>query len=362
MDKLRVGIIGMGNIGTVHAKTLAGTEGVEIAALCDADASRLAEKAAVFGVRRTFTDHREMLAEKLDAVFVCSPNAQHGAQALAALQSGVHVFCEKPMALDAAEASRMVAAAKEARRILQIGMMWRQKPESRFIRGMVERGEMGEVYHARVVLRRRRGIPGLGGWFTTKSLSGGGALIDIGVHFLDLAMHLAGAWEPERVSAATYDKFGTRMGDYRYVSMWAGPPRLDGTFDVDDAAAGFVRFRNGPTLAFEIAWAGNNQEDTFVEILGSKGGVRAFGEGPLTVYTETADGLADVVPVFGKENAFELQAKHFVRAVRGEGAPVATGEEGLAVMKLIDAIYESGRTGREVVLGRRNGRRGGRAA
>ena len=204
----------------------------------------------------------------------------------------------------------------------------------------------------RAVMVRRRGIPGLGGWFTTKAQSGGGPMIDLGVHQFDMAMHLSGLWNPTAVSAKTYSKFGSKMADYTYVNMWAGPPKFGGVCDVEDYSPGFVRFGDKATLSFEIVWAANSAEESFVEILGDKAGVRALGTKELVILTEHAGQLADISPQFQtKVNRFEAEAKSFVAACRGECPPHATAQEGLTVMKLIDGIYASSKVGAEVAIG-----------
>jgi predicted dehydrogenase len=351
MSKVRVGIIGMGSIGTVHAKALQTVPEAELTAICDALPDRLKEKGEAFKAQKQYADFRDMLRDcPLDAVFVCVGNWLHCDATVAALKAGAHVLCEKPMALNAAQAKRMVAAAREAGKVLQMGMVWRHKAEAQTVKDCIERGDLGEVYHIRVVLRRRRGIPGLGGWFTTKAQSGGGALIDIGVHFFDLVMWLTDQWRPTRVSAQTYAKFGARMKDYVYLSMWAGPPNYGGVFDVDDYATGLARFGAGCTMSFEVSWAGNNEQGNYVEILGDKGGVRAFGGQPITLFTEVNGRLADIQLQFANNEHFNDQARNFVRAAMGKEKPKATGEQGLILMRLLDAVYKSGQTGKEVEI------------
>ena len=284
-------------------------------------------------------------------MYVCTPNYLHNVITIAALKAGKHVFCEKPMAVNAHLAQDMVRAAKAAGKKLQIGMTWRQRAESQMIKEYVEQGRLGHIYHIRAVMRRRRGVPGLGGWFTTKAMSGGGGLIDCGVHYLDLVMWLSNNWHAERVSASTYSEFGRRMRNYTYVGMWAGPPKYDGVCDVDDYATGMARFARGTTLSFEISWAGNNTQDSYIELLGDKGGIRAFDDHPAVLFTEEHGRLANVMTKTAEVPDFEVQARKFVNAVLGKGEVAATGEQGVAVMHLIDAIYKSSRLGKEVAVG-----------
>lgn len=349
--KLKVGIIGTGAIGAVHAKSYQAAGGVEIAAICDVHADLLKQRGKEFGVKQCFSDYHKLLETDVDAVSVCVGNVLHHEVATAALQAGKHILLEKPMAMNATEAADIVQAADKAGKVVQIGMVNRQRADSQVLRGYIEAGQLGEIYHMRCVLIRRRGIPGLGGWFTTKAESGGGPLIDLGVHWFDMAMWLSDHWNPTAVSAMNYAKFGRDMASYTYVNMWAGPPKLDGTCDVEDYSTGLVRFADKATLGFEIAWAANTFDQSYVEILGDKGGARIFGDEPLTIYTEHQGRLADIQPKFSdKTNRFDVQATKFLAACRGEQPPAATAEQGLVTMKLIDAIYESGEKGQEIKL------------
>jgi predicted dehydrogenase len=352
MKKLKVGVIGMGAIGSVHADAYkANAAAADLTAVCDVDGARLEEKAKALGVAGRFTDYRDLLKSDVDAVSVCVGNTLHKEVTVAAFKAGKHVLVEKPMAMNAREAAQMVDAGKAAKRVLQIGMVRRQGTDAQIVRELVEKGEFGDIYHMRAVLLRRRGIPGLGGWFTTKAQSGGGPLIDIGVHWFDAAMFCSGLWTPTSVSAMTYAKFGLDMKQYRYVSMWAGPPKMDGVFDVEDYATGLVRFGSKASMSFEIAWACNCEETAYIDILGSKAGVRIFDGKPLKILTEQGGRIADVLPQFpDRGNGFHNQAKAFLAACRGECAPAATGEQGLTNMKLIDAVYKSSETGKEVAI------------
>ena len=242
----------------------------------------------------------------------------------------------------------MAAAAKRARKVFQMGMVWRFKADSQVAKDYIDKGRLGDIYHIRVNLLRRRGVPGLGGWFTTKAKSGGGGMIDIGVHFFDLVMWLTDHWKPTTVSAQTYSKFGSRMKDYVYVRMWAEPPEIKGTCDVDDYAAGFVRFGKKCSMSFEISWAGNVQGGNFVEILGEKAGIRMADGNPLRIFTEDNGHVADITPQYPDNNGMEAEARNFVNACLGREKPLATGDQGVAVMKLIDAIYQSSKTGKDV--------------
>jgi len=354
MERMKTGIIGMGSIGNVHADAYAAnaTE-AELSAICDIDAEKLKAQGERRGVKENmrFADYRELLKTDVEAVDVCVWNAWHKEIAIAALEAGKRVLLEKPMAMNAKEAEEILKAAKKSGKTLQIGMVKRQQGDTRLAKRLVEEGALGEIYQIRSVFIRNRGIPGLGGWFTTKSMSGGGPMIDCGVHWFDAAMHVSGLWNPTAVSAKCFAKFGPRMGGYKYVDMWAGPPKLEGKYDVEDYATGFVRFGEKATMSFEVAWAANTEEAGFIEFLGDKGGLRIFDGKPVKLMTELNGELADIVQRFKDPgNMFHSQAKAFLAACRGEAKPAATGEEGFVAMKLIDAIYESDKSGAEVKI------------
>lgn len=353
MKKVRIGVIGCGSIGTVHTRSYAQVPDAEVVAMCDILPDRVKEKAAQFNVAKTYTDYKKLLADKkIDAVSVCVPNNMHAPIAIDALNAGKHVMLEKPMTLNPDLARDIIAARDKSGKQLQMGMVWRQKDEAQLVKQIISEGKLGNIYQIRVKLIRRRGIPGLGGWFTTKACSGGGGLIDIAVHFLDLVMWATDYWDPTRVSAKVYSKFGSPIKDYHYISMWAGPPKLDGTFDVDDYAAGFVRFGKKATLSFEVAWACNAEDECYVEFLGDKGGVKCgSNSGKTTFRTEIGGKIADLDLLYdNSRDGFVIELSKFVAAVQGKGEVPATGEQGLVAMRLLDAIYRSSEKDCEVKI------------
>ena len=348
--RLKVGVIGLGAIGSIHADAYAAhADKAELVAVSDVLPERVKTVGDQYAVRGRFADFRALLQSDVDAVSVCVGNTLHREVAVAALEAGKHVLLEKPMAMNAKEAAAIVAAARRRRRKLQLGMVWRQAGEAKLVRRMVADGEFGRIYHLRAVMIRRRGIPGMGGWFTNKAQSGGGPLIDIGVHWFDIAMHLSGLWNPTSVSAQTYGVFTRDMRAYKYVDMWAGPPRYDGVCDVEDYATGLVRFGRQATMSFELAWAANAPTQSYVDVLGEKAGVRLFDNAPLRILTETRTHLADLAPLVPEAgNRFHAQARTFLAACRHQCPPAATGAEGLVNMRLIDAVYRSAQARREV--------------
>ena len=218
-------------------------------------------------------DYREMLQDPaVDAVSVCVPNYLHAPITVDCLDAGKHVLCEKPAAMNYAQALQMKVAADRNGRILNIGVVNRFNTAVNKVKNMILAGELGEVYHVYCSFRSHRSIPGLGGPFTTKALSGGGVLIDWGVHFLDLINYCIGSPTVRSVSGAAYGKLGRNMRDYVYTDMWAGPPDYSGTYDVEEFITGMVR-TDGPTITLNGAWAQNINDDAmFIEFLGDKAG------------------------------------------------------------------------------------------
>lgn len=350
--KLKIGVIGVGAIGNVHLDAYnANSDTAEVVSICDIDAEKLQAVGDKRNIQNRYLDYRDLLKTDVDAVSICVWNNVHKEIAVAALQAGKHVLLEKPMAMNESEVREIIAAEKKSGKVLQVGMVWRQNKDAQQVRKMVEDGLLGDIYHIRGILTRRRGIPGLGGWFTTKSRSGGGPLIDIGVHWFDISMYLSGQWNPTSVSAMTYHNFTKDMKSYKYVNMWAGPPKYDGVCDVEDYAAGLLRFGSKATMSFEISWAGNTEEECFIELVGTKGGVKVLNGQPLKLRTEFNGQVADILPQYTcKDEGFARQKRLFIEACRGEGKPAATSAEGLTVIKVIDAVYESSRQGKEIMI------------
>jgi len=223
---------------------------------------------------------------------------------------------------------------------------------SQFAKRYIDAGHLGEIYHARCGWRRRRGIPGKGGWFTTKALSGGGPVIDLGVHFFDLTLYFMGYPAPTAVSASTSNKFGAPGGNTPKAKGAFAAADPCGTMDVEDFAAGFARFDNGASVAFEFSWASNiEKEVNYFELLGTKAGMSMYN-GELKIFTETAGELCDVLPHVKNTSGWgENETRHFIDCIRKGREPLAPPEEAVTMMQVIDAIYASAASGREVVIG-----------
>jgi predicted dehydrogenase len=353
---LRAGVIGSGAIATRgHLPGYRATEGVEVVALCDINAERAQTTAAENGIPQTYTDYRDMLAQaNLDLVSVCSPNALHAQMTLDALAAGAHVLCEKPMALTYADAQAMVATAHKARRVLTVGFHNRYRPEMQVAKAQVTAGNLGEIYYAKASMLRRCGIPGYGSWFTNKDLAGGGAMMDIGCHILDLALWLTGHPRPVSVMGAIYGKFGPRA---KGLGTWGSDHYPAGArFDVDDLTTAFVRFENGLTLHVEASWAGHNTDGQRIQLLGTEGGIeynpKLFGETPLRRFGEAAGALTEEPLPIGESqgSAYVVEIGDWVAAIRAGKTPLVKASEAAMVVQIVEAVYKSAQSGAEVRL------------
>jgi len=354
--KLRIGSIGLGGMGRVHLRANLANPRVEVVALCDIVIEKCGQRIKEFGMPENtpcYADFREMIEkEELDAVDISTPNDFHSIIAVFALEHGLHVFCEKPDAINPAEAIKMKEASEKAGKILHVMRNNRYYSHSQFTKKYIEDGNVGEIYCGRCGWIRRRGIPGKGGWFTTKAQSGGGPLIDLGVHLIDLSMWFMGNPKPVAVSGCTFSKFADNNAQSDSEHSAFGEAAEDGIFDVEDLAMGFVRFDNGACLQIEFSWASNIEEEKlFVELRGTKAGI-SWDDRNVGFWSEDANGgLVDFRPTFhdiGNGHARALE--HFSREVL-DGAPMDyVPEQGVNMIKLLNAIYESAKTGREVVL------------
>ncbi len=346
MSTLRVGIIGTGGIArSVHIPNYQKIPGVEVVACCDVIEETAKSASVQFNIPYYFSDYNEMLEKvPLDVVSVCTPNFMHKDPTIAALKAGCHVMVEKPIAMNAQEGQEMVETAKKVGRKLAVGLHCRQMSSSQALKRAIEGGELGEIYFARCHALRRRGIPGWG-VFGEKDKQGGGPLIDIGVHILDLTLWLMGHPQPVAVSGQCYTKFGNRRDIIGLFGQW----NVD-TFTVEDYAIGFVRFENGATLEIEASFAANIEKDVFdLNLMGTEGGCRLD---PLRIFTERHKTLYDITPVFlPNVNAHEANIRGFVEAVRTDGPVPVPGEEALIATRIIDGIYKSAEEGREVPVG-----------
>lgn len=334
MKKLRIGIIGVGGIaqGRHIPSFRKNSDQCIITALSDVNIERARESAEKYNIPHVFEDYRELFSV-VDAVCICTPNKFHAEISVAALKAGVHVMCEKPMALSSEECEAMIAAAKEEDKVLAIAYHYRFMKESQAAKSVMH--EVGTPLVVRVQALRRRKVPGWG-VFTNKELQGGGSLIDYGCHLLDLALWLMGNPKQIAVSGSTYNTLSKMPNQ---VNLWGKYDHE--TFNVDDHVTAYIKFDTGASLLFETSWAANIKDDQeTVSISGVHGGLSVF---PFELYT-TKNGMlfnseAGWLP--GEEDPGLPQAKNFVDACLGLGELVVKPEEALQVSQIIDRIYES---------------------
>ncbi len=344
---MRIAFIGSGGIARTYIKYMKKFEGLEVVAAADpAVASLEAFAADVPGVV-TYDDYHKMLKQTkdLDLVCVCSPNGAHADNTLAALRAGVNVVVEKPMAMNAAECQKMIDTAKRARKELIVGFQFRFDPRTEMIRRQVAEGHFGKVLYVRCQALRRRGIPNWG-VFGRKDLQGGGPMIDIGVHCLEMAHYAIGSPRPVSATGNCWTYHGNKKSDI--ASMW---PNWDyKTYTVEDLAVGMIRFDSGTMLNIEASFVAHIEKDVWTfQLMGEKGG--ASWE-PTLLFTDHNGYMVNMAPGWigagGWDVIWEQKIKHFVEVIR-EGKPNrAPGEHGLMVQKMLDGVYASAASGKEV--------------
>lgn len=359
-SKLRAAVIGVG-VGRAHMRGYQSSPYSELVAICDSDASRVQGAGDEYHIASggRFTDYKAMLAEiGPDVVSVCLPNYIHREVSEACFGAGAHVICEKPMATTVAEGEAMLAAAKQAGRQLAMCYNYRFRADVRWIKKVLDNGGLGEVNFVHATWRRETGIPG-SGWFGRKALSGGGPLIDLGVHVLDLTLLFLGFPSVRTVSGTTRSTFGPQG-----LKVW-GQPRWMGTpaepFDVEDGAVGFLRFANGTSAVLQATWAEHRepQADMIrIEIHGSKAAIHMTvpnyrHDDTLRMYTEIEGEPVTIIPGLRgvRQTAnHEMLVEATVEAlVKGDPVP-APGEQGLEAVRVLEAMYKSAAEGHEVAI------------
>ncbi|MEO6004088.1 MAG: Gfo/Idh/MocA family oxidoreductase [Opitutus sp.] len=358
---IKIAIIGAGGMAGYHATGFR-QAGAEIIALADVNQAAAERSATKHGIGRVFTDVGAMLSAlpELDAVSIIVPNKFHAPLSLQALRAGKHVFCEKPPALSAAEMLEMKAAAEKANRTLMFNFNNRARPESYAMMEYINEGVIGRINTCQAKWIRRAGIPGFGGWFTTKSMSGGGPLIDL-LHMIDLGMYFMGYPEPAHIMAHT---FNDHITDKTFKGPWGIPDVAQGATDVEAAAHGFVSFKTGQSMSFAVSWAEmNKREEVSVVFQGTKAGgmvQRLFAiDGLDNTATDSCElythehgrpvNRSIIVPP-DEPMGRVRSAMNFIRALEGTEKPLNTPDQALSLMKIIDGAYKSAATGQPVAL------------
>jgi predicted dehydrogenase len=357
---VKVAIIGAGGMLQYHAAGFQ-ESGAEVVAVVDRDAETGQATAEKWAIPQAYTSTQQMLAEAdVDAVSVIVPNKYHAPLAIECLRAGKHVFCEKPPALNAAQVQQMIEVAEATGKTLMFNYNNRARPESYKIKELIDAGEVGTINSAQAKWIRRTGIPGFGGWFTTKELSGGGPLIDL-LHMVDLALYFMGYPEPAHVLGQTFDTF---IDDKTFKGPWGIPDQADGVTDVEAAAHGFVTFKTGQVLSLQVSWAEMvKREEVSVVFQGTKAGgkiERLFGSDgeddtaidSLEFYThidgQPGDQKLEVAEC--EDMGRQRSAANFIATLEGKEQPLNVPSQSLALMKVIDALYESAASGKPVSM------------
>lgn len=363
--KLKVGIVGCGGIMKwSHLPAYAKIDEVEIVALCDIvpgrceevkEFARTTHNTHILDNAKCYTDFDEFIKqEDIEAVDICTPNYLHAPFACKAMETGRHAFSEKPDSVSVEDVLKMKETSERTGKTLMVMRNNRHVGSSKKVKSLIEQGEFGEIYAGRCGWIRRRGIPGKGGWFTTKEQSGGGPLIDLGVHLIDLAIYLMGNPTPVAVSGSIFSKFAEDSAESSSEHAAFGEAAADGTFDVEDLAMGFIKFDNGACLQIEFSWASNIEEHdlNFLELRGTKAGLKWQQNGASSkVFTEAFGKLVDIdITANNNVTGHEGNIRHFVDVVLHGAKPDFVPQQGVNMIKILRAIYKSAETGKEVSL------------
>ena len=343
--QLRIAIVGCGGISEIHLNALRSFPDVEVVAGVDINPARLKVMQEKFGMTRLYRDWKKMLKEvQPDAVSVCTPNGVHAPAAVDASNAGCHVITEKPMAMNPAECQKMIRAAEKAGKKLCIGFQYRYHPNTQFLRRARDEGQFGNVMFVKCQALRRRGIPNWG-VFGQKALQGGGPMIDIGVHVIEMAHYIMGSPRPVAATGNTWTFLGDKPSDV--ASMW---PNWDWkTYTVEDLAIGHIRFENGAVLQIEASFAAHIKEDIWnFSLIGDKGGCQWD---PPMIFTDRAGTMLNSSPAYvGTQTdfpaLFKVKLRNFVDACLHDAPMQAPAEAGLAVQKILDGVYRSAGRGK----------------
>ncbi|MCU1575984.1 MAG: gfo/Idh/MocA family oxidoreductase [Leifsonia sp.] len=354
-DSLRVGVVGLGFAGTTHLDAFTALPGATVVALAGQEPARLAELGSTRNVPHLYADWQDLVArDDIDVVSIGVPNDLHHPIAVAALNAGKHVFCEKPLAVSGQLAAEMVEAARRNDRVLEVAYNHRRRADVQYLRRYLDDRPLGAVYHTRASWLRRSGIPGMGSWFTSKAAAGGGPLIDLGSHVLDIALYLLDEPRVKSVSAIAHNELGRagRGGGRHQVSGGASGV----AFDVEDFTSALLRFDNGSSMHLEASWASYSKanEDIEVELLGAEGGARLHVDnyatsGTVTLYQDVAGAPSIVRPTITVPSGHhQAVIAEFIEAINSNNYEKHYGEFALHRSQVVDAIYRSAHEGREV--------------
>ncbi|MGG3282225.1 Gfo/Idh/MocA family protein [Paenibacillus solani] len=352
MKSINVGVIGTGSISAMHLQSYQKHANANLLAVCDLNEERAQRAAEKYGATKVYTDYNELLADpEIDAVSICTWNNTHAEISIAALNAGKHVLVEKPLCRTVEEALKVQEAVKSSGKLLQVGFVRRYDPNAQMLREFADKGEFGEIYFAKASSIRRLGNPG--GWFSDIERSGGGPLIDIGVHVIDLCWYMMGRPKPVAVSANTYRKLGNRS-NVRNLSFYKAADYDAEKNTVEDMANAMIRFENGASLLVDVSFTLHSKDNQqSVKLFGDKGGFEIDPE--VVIVTEKHDTIVNIQPQtdnkgFDFDAAFQSEVNHFISSIENGTTPLSPVEDGVEIMKILCGIYESAEKGAEVLL------------
>lgn len=349
---MKIGVIGCGTIANAaHIPSYMNNSEAEIVYFCDIIPERAEKAVQEYSCGKAVADYMEVLNDpEIEAVSVCTPNNVHAEIAIAALKAGKNVLCEKPAARTYAEALEMQKAQHESGKVLNIGVVNRFNDNVNLIKQYIDSGKLGDVHQVYVSFRAHRSIPGLGGAFTTKAIAGGGALIDWGVHYLDIVMYCCGDPVVHTVTGETFCKLGKSIPDYVYKDMWAGPPVLDGVYDVDDSVTALIR-TSGPVITVNGAWAQNiGEEERYIDFIGDKAGIRLQYGSDFKVYTTEHGALVEYKPEIKSRDHFQNEIDAFIDCVKTGKKLPSHIDTVIITAEMMQAIYDSAELHKEIDL------------
>lgn len=349
MSKVKVGVIGAGSISAVHFDAYVNNAEVDLVAVCDLNRERAEQKAEQYGARKVFTDYKELLADpEIDAVSICTWNDTHAEISIAALDAGKNVLCEKPLSKTVEEALQVQEAVRRSGKVLQVGFVRRFGTNTKVLKQFIDSGDLGEIYFAKATCLRRLGNPG--GWFSDINRSGGGPLIDLGVHIIDACWYLMGKPKVKSVSGNTYNRLGNR-NHVQNLSYYKSAD-YNATNTVEDLANAVIRFENGASLIVDVSFSLHAKEDELsIKLYGDQGGAEL--EPHLLIVGEKNDTILNISPqidhtTFDFANGFQNEINHFIDCCLERTTTISPVEDGVEMMRILRGIYESSARGEEI--------------
>jgi predicted dehydrogenase len=352
-QKTKIGVIGAGNISEHHIKSYLNNPNAELYAICDKNEKRAKEKAEKHNIKNVYFNHMDLLSNpEIEAVSICTWNDSHVSISIDGLRAGKHVLVEKPLSKTVEEALRVEEAVRQSGKTLQVGFVRRYGANTQILKQFIDQGELGEIYYAKASCLRRVGNPG--GWFADKERSGGGPLIDLGVHVIDLCWYLMGRPKVKSISGNTYDRLGNRA-NVKNLAFYKASDYDAANNTVEDLANAIIRFENGASLVVDVSFTLHAKKDEIsVKLYGEKGGAEIEPE--LAVVTEKYDTIFNLQPQvnnlsFDFVKGFQNEINHFIEVCQGRKTTLSPVEDGLEIMKILCGIYESAEKQTEITLG-----------